>query len=74
MGHLTNDTVLLPYNSDVDIRFQIEADTYATKYARPEAMISILNKASARYDEFQSRQYYLRIQNLEKIKRLQQAH
>lgn len=73
LGHLTNETVFLSDNIDTGIQFQIEADTYATKYARPEAMISILNKVSAKYNGLQSRQYYFRIKNLERIKRLRQA-
>lgn len=68
LGHLTNDVIFLTHSSDISIRFQIEADTYATKYAPPEAMISVLNKANDRYGGFPSRQYYLRIQNLEKIR------
>lgn len=74
LGHLTNEEVFLMNNPDTPIRSQIEADTYATKYASPEAMISVLNKANARHGNAPSRQYNLRIQNLEKIKQSRQAH
>jgi hypothetical protein len=75
LGHLTNDIVLLTYNNaDTIIGFQIEADTYATKYASPEAMMSVLNKANDRHGNYPSRQYYLRIKNLERIRDLKQGH
>ena len=74
LGHLTNEVIFLVYNPDTIIRFQIEADRYATKYTRPEAMISVLNKAKNRQGGYPSRQYYLRIQNLERIKQSQQGH
>lgn len=75
LGHLTNDVVFLSYNpTDTEIRLQIEADTYATKHVNPEAMISVLNKANARHGGYPSRQYYLRIQNLERIKVSKQGH
>jgi len=72
LGHLTNEAVFLMYSSDTLIRFQIEADTYATKYAKPEAMISVINKVNAKHGGLPSRQYDLRIQNLEKIKQSRQ--
>ena len=75
LGHLTNDVIFLSYNpTDTKIRLQIEADTYATKYVNPEAMMSVLNKANVRHGGYPSRQYYLRIQNLERIKQSKQAH
>jgi len=61
------------YNPDTAIRFQIEADTYATKYASPEAMISVLNKAHNKHGKYPSRQNYLRILNLERIKQSKQG-
>ena len=71
LGHLTNEPIFLMYNLDTIIRFQIEADTYATKYASPEAMMGVLNKVAASQDKLSSRQHLLRIQNLEKIKQAQ---
>jgi len=74
LGHLTNEDIFTFYNPDTIIRFQIEADTYATKYARPEAMISVLNKfGSDKHSEILTRELFLRIQNLEKIKQSQQG-
>ena len=75
LGHLTNEMLFIIHDPDIGIKFQIEADTYATKYASPEAMISTLNKANTRPSGLiNSRQYKLRIQNLEKIKLSQQGH
>ncbi len=73
LGHLTNKPVLTR-DLNTDIQFQIEADTYATKYTSPEAMINLLNKADARHSGIKSEEHDLRIQNLEKIKRDRQAH
>ncbi len=73
LGHLTNEMTFLSYETDTIIRFQMEADTYATKYARPEAMMSVLVKVNARHNELQSRHYLLRMKNLEKIKELRQG-
>lgn len=73
LGHLTNRVIIVLYNLDTLIRFQIEADTYATKYASPEAMISLLNKANDKHGNVPSREYFLRIQNLEKIRQLKQG-
>lgn len=55
LGHLTNEVIFIMYNPDTPIRFQIEADTYSTKYVRPEAMISVLNKANVRHGGVPSR-------------------
>lgn len=74
LGHLVNGVIFLSYTSDTMIRLQIEADTYATKYINAEAMISVLNKANNKHGGFLSRQHYLRIQNLEKIKGLKQGY
>ena len=70
LGHLTNEEVIMMLNSDTRIQFQIEADTYSTKYARPEVMISVIKKLQAKTmgTEASFREYTLRIQNLEKIK------
>ena len=74
LGHLTNEAVFLTHDPDTAIRFQIEADTYATKYAKPEAMMRVLNKANTNHGGLPSRQHYLRIKNLQKIKELKQGH
>ncbi|MDO8483279.1 MAG: M48 family metalloprotease, partial [bacterium] len=78
LGHLTNENLLMMYNPDTPILFQIEADTYATKYARPEAVIGFLNKVlkqkGYQSSEVPSREYQFRIKNLEKIKQYRQAH
>lgn len=74
LGHLTNEAFLIIHDTDTPIRFQIEADTYATKYSKPEAMISVLNKVMEIHKGFHSRQYRLKIENLEKIKQSQQGH
>lgn len=73
LGHLTNEE-MLTLNSVTTTRFQIEADTYATKYADPTAVISFIDKIIARRGGIKSRDYEPRIQNLKKIKRSQQAH
>ncbi len=73
LGHLTNKPVLT-YDINTAIQFQIEADTYATKYVSPEAMINLLNKVGARHSGLKSNGYDLRIQNLEKIKQSRQGH
>ncbi len=73
LGHITNKAVLA-HDLDTAIQFQIEADTYATKYASPEAMLSVLNKLIARHGGIKSRQFELRIKNLERIKQSRQGH
>lgn len=73
LGHLTNKPVLIN-DITANIQFQIEADTYATKYAPPEALISLLDKANFMHDGVKPIGYDLRIQNLQKIKLDNQAH
>lgn len=72
LGHLTNEKMLLSYPSTIT-RFQVEADTYSTKYADPEAMISILNKMITRRGGTKSMEYEIRVQNLEKISQSKQG-
>ncbi len=75
LGHLTNK-LTLQYDLDTAIQFQIEADTYATKYTAPETMMSVLKKVHDRHggNIVTQYEYRLRIENLEKIKQGEQAH
>ena len=73
LGHLLNEE-MLTVNLATMINFQIEADTYATKYVEPAALISVLDKLIERHGGVKPRDYEPRIQNLQNIRKLKQAH
>ena len=72
LGHLTNEN-MLTINNNIMLQFQIEADNYSTKYADPEAMISVLEKIRSRRGGLKPPDYDPRIANLERIKLLKQG-
>lgn len=66
MGHIDNIEIL--------VQMQIGADSFATKYVSPQTLIDLLNKSDFNRSARQiSKEYKLRIENLEKIKKLKQG-
>ncbi len=67
LGHITNKPDPPGWITDeIMIRHQIEADTYATKYVEPKALIRVLNK-TASFFNIADPEYKQRIENLENI-------
>jgi len=67
LGHLTNKPDPPGWIPDeIFIQHQIEADTYATKYVEPEALIRVLNKTVPLFDK-EFPEYKRRIENLKNI-------
>ncbi len=56
LGHLLNEE-MLNFNLATMISFQIEADSYATKYVEPAALISVLDKLIERHGGVKPRDY-----------------
>lgn len=67
MGHIDSMEKLL--------KIEMEVDSLATKYVSPQTFIDMLNKAIPDKDTRKiSKEYKLRIENLEKLKQSRQGH